>query len=127
MYDQIIIEKFVVSRSNIHNKYFFLDTNEIVNIQKIGKRQDGSIFLEVIKYNNLTLMFQTPVLSSVVGSFYVDTVSVSNSFVIHLLSLKYKCIFIPISDVKAVASYYYIHKLCCKYYYYIPTHAYFIK
>jgi len=104
LYDQIILEKFVVSRSNIRNKYFFLDTNEIVNIQKIGKREDGSIFLEVIKYNNLTLMFKTPVLSSIVGSFYVDTISVSNSFIINLLSLKYKCIFIPISDVKAVAS-----------------------
>lgn len=104
LYEQVIIDKFVVSRNNIRNKYFILDNNEIVQIQKIGKRQDGSIFLEVIKYNNLTIMFETPILSSVVGSFYVDLTSVSNSFFINLINLKHKCIFIPVSDTKAVVS-----------------------
>lgn len=49
-------------------------------------------------------MFETPILSNLVGSFYVDITSVSNPFVINLFALKYKCIFIPISNVKAVAS-----------------------
>jgi hypothetical protein len=104
LYEQVILEKFVVSSSNIRDKYSILDTNDIVRIESIGKHQDGSIFLEVIKYNNLTLMFDTPILSSVVGSIYVDTISVSNPTVINLLALKYKCIFIPISDEKAVVS-----------------------
>lgn len=96
MYEQVIKEKFAISISNVRNKYLILETNDIVRIETIiGKCQVAFILLEVIKCNNSFLIFDKPILSSVVGFFYVDTISISNLFVTHLLALKYKiCIFI---------------------------------
>lgn len=102
LYKELITSNFTVSSNNVRNNYFYLNTNNIVSIKKIIKRLDGTIVLEVNQFNNIYKMFEKPIPSNIVGSYFIDLKSETGPFHIELQTLKYKGIFLQIAQFKAV-------------------------
>lgn len=88
LYKHVVLSKFVASCKNIRNKYFLSITKEIFSVKNIVKRFDGSIILEVTKYENMSLMFNRPLPSNDVFSFYVNTTTETIIFYIEPNKLK---------------------------------------
>lgn len=101
-YKELKTSNFTVSSNNVRNNYFYLNTNNIVSIKKIIKRLDGTIVLEVNQFNNICKMFEKPIPSNIVGSYFIDLKSETGPFHIELQTLKYKGIFLQIAEFKAV-------------------------
>lgn len=104
LYEQIITECFIVSSIKEKDNFFFLTDNTLVKIEKIIKFSYNSIFrLEVIKYNNVTPMYNNPIKSDMIGCFYVETHNITSPFQVELNQLKYKCFYFQVSEIKSVA------------------------
>jgi len=101
LYKELITSNFTVSCNNVRNNYFYLNTNNIVSIKKIIKRLDGTIVLEVNQFNNIYKMFEKPVPSNIVGSYFIDLKSETGPFHIELQTLKYKGIFFIDSSIQS--------------------------
>lgn len=102
IYKELITSYFTVRCNNVRNNYFYLNTNKVVSLKKIIQHLNGSIVLEVNQFNNIYNMFENPIPSKIVGSYFVDLKSESGPFHIELQTLKYKGIFLQIAEVKAV-------------------------
>lgn len=102
LYENVITENCILSSVNKKNMYFLLKNNVIICIKKIIKKANGSVYFEVVKYNAVPF-FDNPLVSDIVGDFYVDIFDETDSFLINMCDIKHKCLFFSISDVKAVA------------------------
>lgn len=102
LYENVITENCILSSVNKKNMYFLLKNNVIICIKKIIKKANGSVYFEVVKYNAVPF-FDNPLVSDIVGDFYVDIFDETDSFLINICDIKHKCLFFNISDVKAVA------------------------
>lgn len=102
LYENVITENCILSSVNKKNMYFLLKNNVIICVKKIIKKANGSVYFEVVKYNAVPF-FDNPLVSDIVGDFYVDIFNETDSFLINMCDIKHKCLFFNISDVKAVA------------------------
>lgn len=73
LYEQLILENFVVSSKNNKDMFSFLKNHDIVKVNKIIKYTSGQIKIEVVKYHHCT-MFQSPVPSDIIKIFYINEV-----------------------------------------------------
>lgn len=103
LYEEVVLEKFVVSSKNIRDNIFILQNHDVVKINKIIKYIGGKIKFEVNKYTK-TSMFQSPVPSDIIQIFYLNEICpIPTPVLIELDSLKYKCFVTPIVGYKFVA------------------------
>lgn len=94
LYEKVILKNFVVSSKSIRDKYFILKNNEIVEVKKIIKHSNGQIQL-IVSPLNYCNMYQDPISSCLIKSFYTNNNNHNYSKLIDLDCLKNKCLYIP--------------------------------
>jgi hypothetical protein len=77
----------------------------LVVVNHIVKPYDkNEIYLVVQQFIKSTSLFMRPIDSKIIDYQIVDTTLLSNNFSINLNEIKYKCIFIQITDNKAIVT-----------------------
>lgn len=71
LYEQLVLENFVVSSKNNKDIFFLLKNHDIVKVNKIIKYTSGQVKIEVVKYEHCT-MFHSPVPSNIIKIFYIN-------------------------------------------------------
>ncbi|CAI6369321.1 unnamed protein product [Macrosiphum euphorbiae] len=103
LYEQVTLEKFVISSKSVRDKYFMLQNNDIVEVTKIVKYFNGEIKIEAIKFN-YSPMFDYPSTSDLTKIFYINEIIPKvQPIIINLKSLKHKCFVTPIDTCKYIA------------------------
>jgi len=102
MFKQLSINNFLLNSDKIKDQYVMISGNKIARILQIIKNEDNSITLNVCLFNDMSLFYNDPLPSNVLGLFYVNTSSVSRNIYIPFSSVLYKCFFIKISENKAI-------------------------
>jgi len=91
-YEKVILKNVVVSSKSIRDKYFILKNNDIVEVNKIVKLLTGQIYL-IVTPLNYCIMYQDPISSCLIKSFYIDNNNNNCSKSIGLDCLKSKCLY----------------------------------
>jgi hypothetical protein len=88
------------------DKYFILKNNVNICIKKIIKKAHGNIYF-VVKYNTVSF-FDNPLVSDIIGDFYVDILNETDSLIINMNNIKYKCLFMFIDheNIKTIILYF---------------------
>lgn len=105
LYDKITLHdrKLSINVSKEKDKCIMLKNLNIVVVTHIIKRQNESEFkLIVKKFLNFSNFYSSPILSSNVQSFKVNTTFLSDEYIINVSDVKYKCFYVPISNKNAV-------------------------
>lgn len=102
LYEQVVLEIFVVSSKNNKDIFFLLKNHIIVKVNKIIKYTSGQIKIEVFKYEHCT-MFHSPVPSDIIKIFYINKVFPDVLILIDIEVLQHKCFVVPIGNDKHVA------------------------
>jgi len=102
VYEKMVLNNFIVSSKNIRDKYFILNNQDIVEINKIIKDINEQINL-LITTLNYCVMFQNPISSCITKTFYINNInSKSQLKLIDYNCLKYKCLYLPTNN-KSIA------------------------
>lgn len=97
--------KIVINVSQHKDKFVCLKNNDLIVICHIIKNNiTNDITLSVQKFLNYTPFFISPIDSTIIHSYMVNTNLISNIFTISYLDIKSKCISIPIASNKAIIS-----------------------
>ncbi|XP_050060044.1 uncharacterized protein LOC126551233 [Aphis gossypii] len=103
MYEEVVLEKFLVSSKNAKDKYFMLQNNDIVEVTKIIKYYNGQIKIEATKFD-YSPMFDYPFTSDITKIFYIkEIIPKIQPVLININSLKHKCFVTPIGNCKYIA------------------------
>jgi len=103
LYEQIVLEQFIVSSKHVKDKYFIIQNYDIIKVNKIIKYFNGEIKIEVTKFK-CSSFFDNPISSDLIKIFYIDAIIPEpQPQLINLDCLKYKCLTVPIDKNKHVA------------------------
>ncbi|CAI6354142.1 unnamed protein product [Macrosiphum euphorbiae] len=103
LYEQIVLEQYIVSSKHVKDKYFIIQNYDIIEVNKIIKYFNGEIKIEVTKFK-CSSFFDNPISSDLITIFYIDTIILEpQPQLINLDCLKYKCLTLPIDKNKYVA------------------------
>jgi len=104
-----LYEKLVLNYSNItintvneKDKCLMLIDNSLVFVEQIVKPSNQNPFLVVKKNLESKELTAKPISSIIVGIYIVNTNNISDMYCVKILDIKYKCLFVKLSNLSAV-------------------------
>lgn len=104
VYKKIVLNNFKITLdiSKLKDKCLMLTNKDLVVVEHIVKPLTKNPFLIVKKLLNCVELTSEPILSTVIGLYMVDTEKKSDTYCVQISVIKYKCVFVPISNISAV-------------------------